>query len=124
MATAAKPRKKTPARTTRSAPKSRAKSRSRARRSSGAAPQLEQRHLDLIGLAFVAVAVFLGFVIYSDRDGGEAGRRAVNGLIDLLGDMTYAVPPALAAIGALFVLRPVLPAIRPFRSGGICLFLA
>jgi DNA segregation ATPase FtsK/SpoIIIE, S-DNA-T family len=87
-------------------------------------PQLEQRHMDLLGLAFVAASIFLGFVIYRDRDGGEAGRRAVEGLQDLLGDMTYAVPPALAAIGAILVLRPVLPAVRPFRSGGICLFLA
>ena len=37
--------------------------------------------------------------------------------------MAYGVPPALAAIGAILVLRPVLPAVRPFRSGGICLFL-
>jgi S-DNA-T family DNA segregation ATPase FtsK/SpoIIIE len=122
MPTAAKPRKKTAPRTT--ASKAKAKAKPRARRKSANSPHLEQRHLDLLGLGFVAVAVFLGFVIYRDRDGGEAGRRAVAGLESLLGDMTYAVPPALAVIGALFVLRPVLPAIRPFRSGGICLFLA
>jgi S-DNA-T family DNA segregation ATPase FtsK/SpoIIIE len=121
MPTAAKARKKTPAR---AKPKAKARPRSRARRSSRTVPQLEQRHLDILGLAFVAAAVFLGFVIYRGRDGGEAGRRAVEGLQDLLGDMTYAVPPALAAIGAILVLRPVLPAVRPFRSGGICLFLA
>jgi S-DNA-T family DNA segregation ATPase FtsK/SpoIIIE len=119
MPTAAKPRKKT---TTR--PKAKPRPKSRARRKSRSVPQLEQRHLDLLGLALVAAAVFLGFVIYRGRDGGEAGRRAVSGLQDLLGDMTYAVPPALAAIGAILVLRPVLPAVRPFRSGGICLFLA
>jgi S-DNA-T family DNA segregation ATPase FtsK/SpoIIIE len=122
MPTAAKPRKKSTARTSRTAPRTRSKSRSRARRST--VPQLEQRHVDLIGLGFVAVAVFLGFVIYRDRDGGEAGRRAVQALTDLLGDMIYAVPPALGAVGAILVLRPVLPAVRPFRSGGICLFLA
>ena len=31
---------------------------------------------------------------------------------------------ALAAAGAILMLRPVLPAVRPFRSGAICLFLA
>src|SRR3712207_33737 len=67
--------------------------RSRKRRKGGL-PQLEQRHLDLLGLALVALAVFLGFVIYRDRDGGEAGRRAGEGLEWLLGDMTHAVPPA------------------------------
>jgi S-DNA-T family DNA segregation ATPase FtsK/SpoIIIE len=119
MPTAAKPRKKTATRA-----KAKPRPRSRARRKSRSVPQLEQRHLDLAGLALVAAAVFLGFVIYRGRDGGEAGRRAVSGLQDLLGEMTYAVPPALAAIGAILVLRPVLPAVRPFRSGGICLLLA
>jgi S-DNA-T family DNA segregation ATPase FtsK/SpoIIIE len=85
---------------------------------------IEQRHFDLAGLGLVALAVFLGFVIYRDRDGGEAGRRAVEGLEWLLGDMTFGVPPALAAIGAILVLRPVLPAVRPFRAGGLCLLLA
>src|SRR3712207_998106 len=124
MPTAAKPRKKAPASRAKAKPKAKPRAKSRAHRSSRGLPQLEQRHMDLLGLAFVAAAVFLGFVIYRDRDGGEAGRRAVEGLQDLLGDMTYAVPPALAAIGAILVLRPVLPAVRPFRSGGICLFLA
>jgi DNA segregation ATPase FtsK/SpoIIIE, S-DNA-T family len=108
-------------------PKSRkptSRSRGRARRSSRSLPRIEQRHLDLAGLGLVALAVFLGFVLYRDRDGGEAGRRFVAGLEWLVGDLAYAAPPALAAIGALLVLRPVLPAVRPFRSGGICLFLA
>src|SRR3954453_23841997 len=34
----------------------------------------------------------------------------------------YLVPPALIAAGAGLVLRPVLPAIRPCRAGGLCLF--
>ena len=29
---------------------------------------------------------------------------------------------AIVAAGALFVLRPVLPAVRPFRAGALCLF--
>jgi DNA segregation ATPase FtsK/SpoIIIE, S-DNA-T family len=124
MPTAAKPRKKPASRAAASKAKARPKPKSRARRKGRTRPQLEQRHLDLLGLALVAVAVFLGFVLYSGRDGGAAGRELVDGLVSLLGDMTYAVPPALAAIGAILVLRPVLPAVRPFRSGGICLFLA
>jgi S-DNA-T family DNA segregation ATPase FtsK/SpoIIIE len=103
-------------------PSSNARSKRGKKKRSGL--QIEQRHFDLAGLGLVALAVFLGFVIYSDRDGGEAGARAVQGLEWLLGDMTYAVPPALAAIGAILVLRPVLPAVRPFRAGGICLLLA
>src|SRR5207237_7069486 len=33
-------------------------------------------------------------------------------------------PVALAAAGALIVLGPVLPSVRPFRAGGVCLFAA
>jgi S-DNA-T family DNA segregation ATPase FtsK/SpoIIIE len=85
-------------------------------------PTLEQRHLDLIGLGLVALSVFLAFLIYLDRDGGTAGDGAVEGLRWLLGAAHYVVPPALMAAGAVLVLRPVLPAIRPFRAGGLCLF--
>jgi DNA segregation ATPase FtsK/SpoIIIE, S-DNA-T family len=105
--------------------RSAAKPRSRAKKKPASAGlHLEQRHYDLLGLGFVALAVFLGFVLYRDRDGGAAGRELVEGLTQLGGDMAYGAPPALAAIGAILVLRPVLPAVRPFRSGGLCLFLA
>ena len=36
--------------------------------------------------------------------------------------MHYVVPLALVAAGAILVLRPMLPAVRPFRAGGACLF--
>jgi S-DNA-T family DNA segregation ATPase FtsK/SpoIIIE len=85
-------------------------------------PKLEQRHLDLIGLGLVALSVFLTFLIYLDWDGGTAGDAAVEGLRWLVGAAHYMVPPALMAAGAVLVLRPVLPAIRPFRAGGVCLF--
>ncbi|MEZ5123879.1 MAG: DNA translocase FtsK 4TM domain-containing protein [Solirubrobacterales bacterium] len=38
--------------------------------------------------------------------------------------MRYVMPIALFAAGAILILRPVLPAVRPFRSGAICLFAA
>ena len=87
-------------------------------------PQLEQRHLDLIGLGLVAGAVFFAFLIYLRWDGGEAGGWAVDGLRRLIGAVYYVVPVALLATGAILVLREMLPAVRPFRSGGLCLFLA
>jgi DNA segregation ATPase FtsK/SpoIIIE, S-DNA-T family len=100
------------------------KPKPRARRSSPkrfSLPALEQRHLDLLGLGVVALGVFLGFVLYRDRDGGRAGEEVVGALDRFIGDLSYAVPPALVAIGALLVLRPVLPAVRPIRAGGLCL---
>jgi S-DNA-T family DNA segregation ATPase FtsK/SpoIIIE len=104
------------------------KTKPRARRSAPVAwprlPTLEQRQLDLIGLALVAAAVFFAFLIWLGWDGGEAGGWAVDGLRRLLGAVHYIVPVALLAGGAILVLRDMLPAVRPFRSGGLSLFAA
>ena len=130
MATARKPASRRP-----SAPPSaksskapaRPRARARAQRSSLGAlglPALEQRHRDLIGLALVALGVFLAFPLYLRWDGGAAGHAATDGLAYALGKVGYGVPVAIVAAGALFVLRPVLPTMRPFRAGALCLFAA
>ncbi|WP_053226810.1 FtsK/SpoIIIE family DNA translocase [Solirubrobacter soli] len=87
-------------------------------------PTLEQRQLDLIGLGLVALALFFGFLVYAGWDGGRAGTNAVEGLRWLLGAAHYLVPVALAAAGAILMLRPVLPAVKPFRAGAICIFIS
>jgi S-DNA-T family DNA segregation ATPase FtsK/SpoIIIE len=87
-------------------------------------PQLEQRQLDLIGLGLVALGLFFAFLVYFGWDGGRAGSQAVEGMRWLLGAGHYLVPIALAAAGAILMLRPVLPAVRPFRSGAVCVFAA
>jgi DNA segregation ATPase FtsK/SpoIIIE, S-DNA-T family len=85
-------------------------------------PQLDQRQLDLLGLALVAAGIFFGSLIYLSWNGGEGGTRAVNGLRQLVGAVHYGVPVAFVAAGAILVLRPMLPAVQPFRAGGLCLF--
>src|SRR3954469_17532740 len=87
-------------------------------------PQLDQRQLDLVGLGLIALGVFFAFLVYFGWDGGRAGSQAVEGLRWLLGAVHYVVPVALVAAGAILILRPILPAVRPFRSGAICLFAA
>jgi DNA segregation ATPase FtsK/SpoIIIE, S-DNA-T family len=87
-------------------------------------PALEQRHFDLIGLGLVAVGIFLAFLLYLGWDGGQGGEALVDGLRQLVGAVRYLVPVALLAAGAVLVLRPVLPAVRPFRAAAVCLFLA
>src|SRR5215207_5973310 len=82
----------------------------------GRVPVLEQRHWDLIGLALIALAIFLAFLVYLGWDGGEAGGWLVDGLRRLVGGVHYVVPVALLGAGAVLVLRPVLPAVRPFRA--------
>src|SRR3954463_7097126 len=100
------------------------KQKPRARRSASRwqPPKLDQRHFDVIGLALVATAIFFSFVVYLDWDGGRAGDAAVEGLQILIGAVHYLVPAVLMAAGAILVLRPVLPAVRPFKTGAICLF--
>src|SRR4051794_2862166 len=101
-----------------------ARRKARARRAThwrGGLPVLEQQHLDIIGLAFVCLGVFLAFPLYLGWDGGRAGDWLTHGFRYLVGDGVHAAPVALVAGGALMVLRPVLPAARPFRSGGLCL---
>jgi DNA segregation ATPase FtsK/SpoIIIE, S-DNA-T family len=108
-----------------------AKSRSKARARRSPVPWpprmpiLEQRHLDLIGLGLVAAAVFLAFPLYFGWDGGQAGQALVEALTWGVGRVAWTTPVALAAAGALLVLRPVLPAgVRPFRAGALCLLAA
>lgn len=100
--------------------------RARARRASPRRrlPVLEQRHLDLIGLALFAAGVFVAFPLYLDWDGGAAGGLLVDGLQRLFGRVAYLVPLGLVAAGGVLVLRPVLPAVRPFRAAGSCLLLS
>jgi S-DNA-T family DNA segregation ATPase FtsK/SpoIIIE len=87
------------------------------------APRLEQRRLDVAGLALIAAGVFFAFLIWLGWDGGRAGDWAVQGLRRLIGAVHLAIPIGLFAGGAVLVLRPILPTVRPFRSGAICLFV-
>src|SRR4051812_44964332 len=84
-------------------------------------PVFEQRHLDLTGLALVAAGVFVAFPLYLRWDGGAAGQALIDGLTWALGVVAYATPVVLVAAGALLVMRPVLPPLRPFRAGAVCL---
>src|SRR3954467_11865927 len=86
--------------------------------------RLEQHQLDLLGLGCVALAAFLAFVFYLGWDGGKGGEGLAHGFVFLFGGVGYLVPVALFGTGAVLVLRPVLPSVKPFRSGAICLLLA
>ena len=83
--------------------------------------RLERHHLDLLGLGLVAFAVFLAFVIWLRWDGGQVGTAVVEGLKWLVGGVHVVAPIAAMTAGALLVLRPVMPAVRPIRAGTACL---
>ncbi len=113
----------------RAAPRRRSSKRAPARRSSRRRtarrwgwPALEQRHRDLLGLALVALGVYLGLVLYGHGDGGSVGGRLSDALAWAIGVVRDGVPVALVLGGAALLLRPVLPALRPLRTGTLCLF--
>jgi S-DNA-T family DNA segregation ATPase FtsK/SpoIIIE len=87
-------------------------------------PELEQRHLDLIGLGLVALGAFFAFVFYLGWDGGEVGGGLGDVFVFLFGGVAYLVPIVLFVAGAVLVLKPMLPSVKPFKSGGLCLLTA
>jgi S-DNA-T family DNA segregation ATPase FtsK/SpoIIIE len=85
---------------------------------------LEQRHLDLIGLGLVAVAVYLGGVLYVGWDGGPVGESLKTALADVTGRVAYLLPIAIAAWGVALILRPIVKAPAAFNAGAILLLAA
>jgi S-DNA-T family DNA segregation ATPase FtsK/SpoIIIE len=88
-------------------------------------PVLEQRQRDVLGLALVALGVFMGFVLYgsgSPAPGGRAGHALAVASGWLLGRARVFAPVTLVLAGGVLLLRPVLPALRPLRTGLACLF--
>ncbi|MDX6616638.1 MAG: segregation ATPase FtsK/SpoIIIE, family, partial [Solirubrobacterales bacterium] len=70
--------------------------------------EARQRRLDLVGLGMIAVAVYLGYIVYLGWDGGKVGRLTADGLSYAVGAGKVLIPAALAAGGLVLVLRPVL----------------
>ena len=103
------------------------RSRSRARSSYLMRPRLpvlDQNEKDVLGLGLVAGAVFFAFVFYLGWDGGEVGEAFADGFVWLFGGVGYLVPIALFAAGAVLVVGPMLPTVRPFKAGGLMLLTA
>jgi DNA segregation ATPase FtsK/SpoIIIE, S-DNA-T family len=87
-------------------------------------PHLEQRHWDLIGLAMAAFGAFFTCVFYFGWAGGEVGEAMADGILFLFGGAGYLAPVALFAAGAAIVVRPMLPALHPLKTGALCLAAA
>jgi S-DNA-T family DNA segregation ATPase FtsK/SpoIIIE len=85
-------------------------------------PVLDQRQRDVLGLALLAIGVFMGFVLYGGWNGGHGGHAVAVALGWTLGRARVFAPVALVLGGGVLLLRPVLPAVRPLRTGSICLF--
>ncbi len=85
---------------------------------------LDQRQRDVLGLALVAAGVFMGFVLYGGWNGGRAGHGLAVALGWTLGRARVLAPVTLVVGGGALLLRPVLPALRPLRTGALCVFAA
>jgi S-DNA-T family DNA segregation ATPase FtsK/SpoIIIE len=85
---------------------------------------LEPHHVDILGLALIAVGVFLGGVAYHAWPGGTLGEGLVTASRFGFGAIGYAVPAALVLGGALILLRELRPPARPLRTGVVCLVAA
>jgi len=83
---------------------------------------LNQRERELIGLASLALGIFLAFVLYGGWDGGRAGHGLTVALGWAFGGARLFVPVALLLGGLVLLSRPALPAARPLRAGTLCLF--
>ncbi len=78
----------------------------------------------MLALALIAVGVFMGVVLYGNGDGGRLGHALAVALGWSVGRAKALAPLALVGAGAAMLMRPVLPAMRPLRTGSICLFCA
>jgi DNA segregation ATPase FtsK/SpoIIIE, S-DNA-T family len=85
---------------------------------------LEQRHLDLIGLGLIAIAIYLGCILYVGWDGGPVGNSLESALADVAGRVAYLIPVALAMWGAALMMRPIIKAPGAFNAGAILLICA
>jgi S-DNA-T family DNA segregation ATPase FtsK/SpoIIIE len=72
------------------------------------AEEVRQRRLDLAGLACLALAVYLGYILYLGWNGGTLGNGAERALGYLVGAGAVLAPVALAATGLVLILRPLL----------------
>jgi DNA segregation ATPase FtsK/SpoIIIE, S-DNA-T family len=84
-------------------------------------PELDQRQRDVLALGLIALGVFMGFVLYGGWDGGGVGHGLSVALGWSVGRAKTLAPVALVAGGGVLLMRPVLPALRPLRTGSICL---
>ncbi len=86
--------------------------------------EFEPHHLDILGLALVALGVFLGGVGYLGWPGGVLGRDAMSAARLALGILGYTVPALLAVTGVVVLFRELRPPIPPIRGGVTCLAAA
>jgi S-DNA-T family DNA segregation ATPase FtsK/SpoIIIE len=85
---------------------------------------LSQSQRDVLGLALVAIGVFMAFVLYGHWDGGQVGHGLASALGWCVGEARVLAPVALVFGGSALLFAQLMPTRRPLRTGGLCLFAA
>jgi S-DNA-T family DNA segregation ATPase FtsK/SpoIIIE len=80
-----------------------------------------QRRLDLAGLACIALAVYLGYVIYLGWNGGTVGDGSETALSYAVGGGAIVMPVAFGLAGLGLILRPFLPSPRSVAVGVVAI---
>jgi DNA segregation ATPase FtsK/SpoIIIE, S-DNA-T family len=76
-----------------------------------------QQHPELVGLALLALGLFLATILYLGWSGGMVGGAVADAFTATLGSAAYVAPVACLAVGGLMVARSALVDVRPFRTG-------
>jgi S-DNA-T family DNA segregation ATPase FtsK/SpoIIIE len=121
---AARPQKKRTKKAPRKAARKRAKRSLLASRPSFSPADLAPHQIDIIGLALIAVGIFLAGVAYLHWAGGTLGDGAIRATKFVLGKLGYTIPAGLVGGGALVLIRELRPPGRPLRTGTLCLTAA
>jgi S-DNA-T family DNA segregation ATPase FtsK/SpoIIIE len=88
--------------------------------------ELDQRQIDMLGFATIAVGVFMGFVLYGGWNGGRVGQGLAEVLGWCVGQAKVLAPIALVAGGGVLLARPAWPQPRSLPAdlrsvGATCL---
>src|SRR5918911_514754 len=76
-----------------------------------------EQHPELLGLALVALGLFLASILYLGWNGGTLGGGIAGAFTGAVGTAAYVTPIVFVAIGALMVARSALVDVSPFRTG-------
>ena len=85
---------------------------------------LSRSQRDVLGLALIALGVFMAVVLYGDGDGGKVGKGLATALGWAVGEARVLAPIALVVGGGALLLDQLIVTRRPLRTGGLCIFAA
>jgi DNA segregation ATPase FtsK/SpoIIIE, S-DNA-T family len=114
-------KRKAPARQNARGGRGRAPARRSPRGRRVSAEEARQRRMDLLGLSCLALAVYLGYVIYLGWNGGTVGNGTETALSYAVGGGAIVFPVALGIGGLLLILRPLLPSPRALAAGAFAI---